>query len=176
MHRTARKHMSENIQYWYKERLEENLKVIDLGSYDVNGTLKDIVPEAWEYCGLDRVSGPNVDSVMGADYIIPFPPSTADLVISSSCFQYVRNPFRLMKSINETVKQKGMIFICAPRNETDGLIGLPPEKCPDNKEQFDCWRFLPDGMTALLEDSGFQSLKTYYHGNDCWGIGIKNGS
>jgi SAM-dependent methyltransferase len=102
------------------------------------------------------------------------PPKTADVIISGSCFQYVRNPFKLMKEMAVCLKPSGMAFICAARGERDGLISLPPELCPEGDTEFDCWRFLPRGMESLMEESGLQVIKTYYHGSNCWGIGKRD--
>ena len=63
-----------------------NKKVLDVGSYDVNGTLKPIFDEA-NYVGLDMESGPNVDVVSDA-HNIPFENEHFDVVISSSCFEH----------------------------------------------------------------------------------------
>ena len=138
------------------------LSVVDVGSYDVNGTLRSCVPKHWAYLGVDRVSGPNVDLVMPYEYYIPLQSDYADVVISTSCFQYVRNPFQLMTAIKDVLVPDGVAIICAPREEKEGLMGLPAELCPDGDPSFDCWRFLRGGMTALLEDSDFIVKEVFY--------------
>ena len=165
--------MRSNINQWYEDDLEKELTVVDLGSYDVNGTYKTIVPPAWKYIGLDRVEGPNVDKVMKLDYTFPVPPNSADIIISGSCFQYVRNPFRMMKEIRSCLKPGRLVIICAAHNESDGLISLPEELCPNQDTGWDCWRFLKDGMAAVIEESGLTVIRTYYQGSNCWGIGRK---
>jgi SAM-dependent methyltransferase len=171
MDKSSYREMKKNIDYWYKEPKE--LTVVDVGSYDVNGSYREIFTD-WEYIGIDIVEGPNVDKVMRFPYKIPLPPKTADVIISGSCFQYVRNPFKLMKEMAVCLKPSGMAFICAARGERDGLISLPPELCPEGDTEFDCWRFLPRGMESLMEESGLQVIKTYYHGSNCWGIGKRD--
>jgi len=146
---------------------------VDVGSYDINGTMRSVVPTCWEYIGVDRISGPNVDIVMPSDYFIPVSSSYADVVISVSCFQYVRNPFKLMMEIGAKLSPGGTVIVCVPREEKEGLIGLPPELCPDGDTSFDCWRVLKGGMTALLEDSGFSVKEVFYDLNCCWGVGKK---
>jgi hypothetical protein len=161
--------MANKLEEWCD--VDASLLVVDIGSYNINGTLKDIVPESWSYWGLDRVSGPNVDMVMCEDYFIPL--KNIDVVISSSCFQYVRNPFKLMQSIANALVTSGVVIVCAPREEKEGLIGLPANLCPDGNEGFDCWRFLKGGMTALLSDSGLEVMEIFYDRNCCWGVGKK---
>lgn len=160
--------MSKKIRRWCE--VEHSSIVVDVGSYDVNGTLRPAIPDRWTYIGVDRIAGPNVDAVMPDDYTIPY--EFADVIISSSCFQYVRNPFKLMQEINDTLPTGGIVIICAPRIEAEGLMGLPAELCPDGDPNFDCWRYLKGGMTALLEDSGFDVLDvTHQDGGTCWGVG-----
>jgi SAM-dependent methyltransferase len=159
--------MSQKIREWCE--VEHNSIVIDVGAYDVNGTLRPAIPDRWTYIGVDRVDGPNVDVVMPDDYTIPV--EFADVIISASCFQYVRNPFKLMQEINDKLPTGGVVIICAPRKETEGLMGLPAELSPNLDTGFDCWRYLKGGMEALLEDSGFDVLEVSYDRDCCWGIG-----
>ena len=46
----------------------EPLSVLDVGSFDVNGTYRDLIPDAWSYVGLDIRPGPNVDVVVADPY------------------------------------------------------------------------------------------------------------
>ena len=55
----------------------ENKKILDIGSYDVNGTLKPIF-EKGNYIGLDMEAGPNVDVVSDA-HNIPFKKEEFDI-------------------------------------------------------------------------------------------------
>jgi SAM-dependent methyltransferase len=176
MHKTISKHMKSLIHHYFHDgvdRFDSSLTVLDVGSYNVNGSLKDIMPEAWKYIGLDIVPGPGVDVVMTDFTKFPVPSESVDLVVSVSCFQYVENPFRLMGQLYDCVKPGGMIFICASHNEKTGLIGLPRHLCPRNDESFDCWRIKKYGMLALFEEAGFNPIKAYYKGSSCWGVGVK---
>lgn len=151
--------------------LNKKLTILDIGSYDVNGNYRASIPNNWFYVGVDVAKGNNVDVVI-SEYQVPF--KNIDLIISGSCLQYVKNPFKLIGSASKSLKKSGIMILSAPREQADGLIGLPRHLCPEKKKGFDCWRFLPDGMKALLEEANLRVLKTYYNGNDCWGIGIKN--
>jgi predicted SAM-dependent methyltransferase len=56
MHKEARE---------FVQAFRSNLAVCELGSYDVNGSLRDLFP-GWTYVGVDRRSGPGVDVVADA--------------------------------------------------------------------------------------------------------------
>ena len=176
MNKTAAKQMKSHLnRYFYDDvdRFDEALTVLDVGSYNVNGSLKYLMPEAWKYIGLDIVPGPGVDVVMTDFTKFPVPSESVDLVVSVSCFQYVENPFKLMRQLYDCVKPGGMIFICASHNERTGLISLPRNLCPRNDKEFDCWRIKKYGMIALFEEAGFDPIRVYYRGSNCWGVGIK---
>jgi len=152
------------------------ITVLDLGSYDVNGTFKPLMKETWKYIGVDIAQGPNVDMVMPEEYKIPMDDNSVDLLISGSCLEHVKNPFRLFKEATRILKSNCYAFIMVPHDM--GLHRFP----------IDCWRFFPDGMSALFEESNLKVVETYIveqKRNDradgsprnphkhCWGIGTK---
>ena len=173
MNRISKIEMDVTIRRYFENRMSDKLSVLDVGSYDVNGSLRDTMPPAWDYVGLDIVEGPNVDCVMNALGPLPVEDNSVDLVVSVSCFQYVKNPFKLAGWLHAALKPGGMIIICASHNESTGIMSLPVHLCPHQDKEFDCWRFKKYGMIAMLEESGFNVLKAYYKGSNCWGVGIK---
>ena len=75
-----------NAEKFYNKYCEDNIenkKILDVGSYDVNGTMKPIFQKG-KYVGLDMEKGPNVD-IVGVSHQIPFEKDEFDIVISSSC-------------------------------------------------------------------------------------------
>ena len=60
---------AEKFYHKYCEKNIENKKILDVGSYDVNGTMKPIF-EKGQYIGLDMEEGPNVD-IVGVSHDIP---------------------------------------------------------------------------------------------------------
>ena len=47
-------------QFWIRNNV--NVNVLDIGSYDVNGTYRKIFNDPiYQYTGMDMSSGPNVD-------------------------------------------------------------------------------------------------------------------
>ena len=157
----------------FPTRLEDPLTVVDVGSYDVNGTLKPFMPPKWKYIGLDIVPGPNVDRVIEDLYTFPVEDESIDLVVSSDCFLYVRNPFKLTESIYKCLKLGGVIIICANNFARKGIMGLPKDRSPYNDVDYDCWRIFKYGMLAILQDSGFKVIKVEYNRGCTWGVGIK---
>lgn len=148
-----------------------SMKVMDLGSYDVNGTFRPLMRDTWEYIGVDITAGPNVDVVMPAEYSIPLDDNSADLLISGSCLEHVKNPFRLMKEAVRILKPGCHAIV------------MVPYQIVIHRYPIDCWRFLPDGMEALFQESGLETIQSYIiekphpmptrRQQHCWGIGKK---
>jgi SAM-dependent methyltransferase len=134
--------------------------VLDVGSYDVNGTYKPLF-EHCSYVGLDIEAGPNVDVVSQDHYSYPFPDASFDVVISGQCLEHSYYPWKIIKEMGRMVKSNGMTCIIAPW------------QYEIHRHPVDCFRILPDGMTRMMEDAGFKVLSCITNKNDCCGIGTK---
>lgn len=141
--------------------------VVDVGSLDVNGTYRDLFGPEWKYVGVDIKPGKNVDLAMPSEYEIPFPDSSADLVISGQAIEHCRNPFKFVAEMRRVAKSGATIIIIAP------FIWVP------HRYPIDCWRFLPDGMKQLFVEAGLilqeskieQGKKEMEQ--DCYAVGVK---
>ncbi len=75
--------------------LPVSAQVLDVGSYDVNGTYRPLVESLhYRYTGLDLTPGPNVDIVAGDPDHYPIPDASYDVVISGSTMEHVARPWR----------------------------------------------------------------------------------
>lgn len=95
------------------------VRVIEIGSYDVNGSIRQLFPVAVEFVGIDLVTGPGVDVVCGGDEYDEAS-NSLDVAISCECFEH--NPFWLETFINmiRMVKPQGMVlFTCASRGRVE---------------------------------------------------------
>ena len=71
MHQSSMLRMEWFLQTFASEK-NKKLKVIDVGSSDVNGSYKKLFSESsFEYTGIDMESGPNVDLVVKTPYYWP---------------------------------------------------------------------------------------------------------
>jgi cephalosporin hydroxylase len=113
----------------------EGKKILDVGSYDVNGTLKPIF-EKGIYTGLDMEAGPNVDVVSDA-HNIPFDNEYFDIVTSSSCFEHDDMFWVTFLEMCRVVKPGGYLYVQAPSNGP--YHGWPGDN----------WRFYIDSWKAL---------------------------
>lgn len=89
----------------------ENANVIDVGSYDVNGTYRPLFASD-KYRGVDIRPGPNVDFLMESGAWNGL--KDIDVVVSGQTFEHVEDIPKLMKAINKILKPDGLLCIISP--------------------------------------------------------------
>ena len=128
----------QNAERFYRNYCEnniENKKILDIGSYDINGSLKPLF-EKGQYIGMDMSEGPNVNIVASA-HDIPFKDNYFDIVLSSSCFEHDDMFWISFLEMCRVLKPGGFMYINAPS------IG------PYHGYPGDNWRFYIDSWKAL---------------------------
>jgi SAM-dependent methyltransferase len=121
----------------------DGLRVLDVGSLDVNGTYRPLVEgRGWQYTGLDAREGPNVDIVAVNPFVYPFIDGHFDLVISGSTMEHVTAIWEWVDELARLVKPGGTLII------------ITHHAFPLHRYPVDCWRIMPDGMAYLFERAG----------------------
>src|ERR1700751_4712914 len=64
--------------------------ILEVGSSDINGSLRDFRTGNCRYVGIDLEIGKGVDVVVERCSQLPFPDATFDIVVSTSCFEHDR--------------------------------------------------------------------------------------
>lgn len=140
MHNSAMKRMEWFVKNYIPT--DRQVKVLDVGSYDVNGCYKQLfsnMPNV-SYVGADVSAGPNVDTVLEYPYCwIEFDPDSFDFIISGNAFEHIEYPWASMEQIHDKLKPGGITCI------------LTPFSHKEHKYPTDCYRYFPDGMIALAK-------------------------
>jgi ubiquinone/menaquinone biosynthesis C-methylase UbiE len=115
------------------------LRVLDIGSSDVNGSYKPLFAgDSYDYKGLDIEAGPNVDIVAENPYHWgALETGSFDIVISGQAFEHIEFFWLTMMEMARVLKKDGLLCIVAPK-------GFEEHRYP-----VDCYRFFTDGMVAL---------------------------
>jgi hypothetical protein len=111
--------------------------IVELGSMDINGALRNVSPEGATYIGLDVEVGPGVDLVIGAGAAIPLGTDSVDIVVSSSMFEHDNFFWNTFLEMVRITRPGGTIYINSPSNG------------PYHRYPVDNWRFYPDSGKAL---------------------------
>lgn len=118
-------------------------KVLDVGSYDVNGTLRPLAEKRkWAYVGVDIQPGPNVSVVMDSPHEIPFDDKSFDVVMTCSTLEHVEHPWLLVPEMARLLRGGGLLVIHTHAN------------WPFHPYPKDYWRFMPHGIELLFDLAG----------------------
>lgn len=181
MHPSSMRSCSEFLVKYLGDKTEDKLLIADVGSYDVNGTYRELIEANpnWKYIGIDIMAGPNVDVVVPEVIKFSYASFSAygdwyrqagsvnyDVVISGQCLEHVRKPWQWIKQVASILKSGGLVFITAPNTWVY------------HEYPIDCWRVWPDGMRALFDEADIECLEAYITGEpdkpyDTVGIGRK---
>lgn len=121
-------------------------RILDIGSCDVNGTLRQFATAGMDYVGVDIAVGPGVDIVVAPGSPLPLPDDSFDLVIASSMLEHDPAFWMTFLEMCRKARAGGYIYINAPSN---GVVHRFPE---------DHWRFYPDCGRALTKWAGSQGI------------------
>jgi SAM-dependent methyltransferase len=153
MHESAYKD-AENFARLFLSR-KESLSIADIGSRDVNGTLRPVFDVApWKYTGFDIEGGPNVDVILETEYVWGVSDDSYDVVVSTQVIEHVPEPWQWIREIARIVKPMGIVYICTP-NTMDY-----------HEYPVDCWRIWPDGMKALARYANLDVVTSYVNDID----------
>jgi hypothetical protein len=156
MHPSSMLEMSSFISNYLPR--DRELDILDVGSYNVNGTYKEfIVDPMWTYTGMDISEGPNVD-IVGWENVT----KEYDVIISGQCMEHVNRPWDWIKLIKKHLKKTGITCIIAPH--TWG----------EHKHPIDTYRYFPDGMRDLFNHAELTVIAIYRNATDTVGIGLAN--
>lgn len=122
-------------------------KVLDVGSLDVSGHVRDLFAEG-SYTGTDMRPGGNVDVVVnGHELLEKFKEAEFDTVVSFDTFEHDDKFWLTLEQMKKVLKPGGWI-----------LLGFPSRRCPEHDHPHDYWRFMPQSMDTMLE--GYEEVYT----------------
>ncbi|HEY7515630.1 MAG TPA: methyltransferase domain-containing protein [Vicinamibacteria bacterium] len=139
MHKSSFQKMEAFRRKYLAGREDEPLRILDVGSQDVNGTYKPIFDApAWTYRGLDMAPGRNVDIVLASPYRWrEVPGASYDVVISGQALEHIEYFWITALEMSRVLRPGGLLCLIAP---SGGF---------EHRYPVDCWRFYPDGFRAL---------------------------
>ena len=148
MHKSAMLRMK-----WFVENYipkDKVVSVLDVGSYDVNGSYRELLHGYnVQYTGLDVNHGKNVSYVPDDPYSWDgLADNSFDFCISGNAFEHIEYPWLTIKEIYKKLKYGGIACILAP-------FALGEHKYP-----LDCYRYYSDGFRALAKWGGFKVIES----------------
>lgn len=114
------------------------VSIVEIGSQNVNGSLRDHAPAFSSYCGVDFATGAGVDVVLQDPYKLPFPDNTFDVLVTSSCYEHSELFWISFLEGLRILKDDGIMYCNVPSN-----------RMAYHRYPVDCWRFSPDAAKGL---------------------------
>jgi SAM-dependent methyltransferase len=124
--------------------------VLEIGSYNVNGTPRDVfIPFApKQYVGIDQGPGPGVDRVINAsDMLRDLGPNSFDVVLSTEMLEHARDWRTTVSNMKAVTKPGGLLYV------TTRGPGFPFHGFPE-----DHWRFTVLDFRRIFADMGILNL------------------
>lgn len=128
-----------------------NKNVIEVGSMDVNGSVRPLF-ESYKpkrYLGVDISPGPGVDVVCNAEKLLDvFEPNSFDLVISTEMLEHVRDWQKVISNLKALAAPGGIIYI-STRSRGFAYHAYP----------YDFWRYELEDIKNMFSDCDIEKIE-----------------
>lgn len=147
----GKRKMHDSVMAWVGRKVQQYalndpaFKVLEVGSRDVNGTVRPLFSGVCSYAGLDMQAGPGVDVVanshlLSTDAIKSIEPPY-DVVVSTEMLEHDAAFWRSLQGMGKVLKPGGYLLLTARGN------GFPKHDYPH-----DMYRFTTESFRFLIED------------------------
>lgn len=121
--------MTPQIQNWVKNSRKQFIKnpgrVLEIGSKDITGNVREYFFDAKEFIGTDMERGFNVDLIIDAhDLLKKFKPESFDSVLCFEMLEHDREFWTTVEIMHKLVKKNGFLIISTP------TFGFPLHRHP----------------------------------------------
>lgn len=121
----------EELQKRFCERFSKAVKILEVGSQNINGTVRDFFASDIDYLGIDLGMTKCVDWVIPGE-LIELPDNWADIVISTECFEHCQDWDKVLINMIRILKPGGLCIITCASGErpTHGTIDSEEASSP----------------------------------------------
>lgn len=153
----------------------DNMTVLDVGSYDVGGSIKEYFVKN-DYTGVDLLEGPNVDIVLNGSELEKLN-KRYDIVVSCECFEHAENWKDIFLSMYNVLNENGfVIFTCASRGRTEhGTLRTTNNDSPGTNDTYYRNIFKSEFQKSFNLKNMFDKFELFYYikSSDLYFVGLK---
>lgn len=125
-------------------------KVLEVGSLDVNGSVRPLFGPKSDYIGVDVCRGPGVDLVLEQATHLPFEDGRFEVVVSTEMLEHCARPVPMIAEMARVLKAGGGRILLTTRSQ-----GFPYHHPPDH------WRFSCEQVRDLLQWTGLEVVEVF---------------
>ena len=100
----------EHLKIRFAEEISNAENIVEIGSSDLNGSVRKYFKKESLYFGVDLHPGKGVDSIIPGE-LLQLPTSWADITISTECFEHARNWKEILLNMIRITKHDGLVFL-----------------------------------------------------------------
>ena len=161
------------VKSQFPEYFDKPVKVLDVGSGDINGNNRFLFHPGSEYHGNDMFQAKNVTIVCKTS-TLPFPDESFDVIVSTECFEHDPEWDASLKKISKMLKPGGLFFFtCGGEGRGEhGTRRTSPENCyatiAGNVQFQDHYRNLTiEDVHSSMDLSQYKTVGGYYRAVVC---------
>jgi SAM-dependent methyltransferase len=121
-------------------------RVLEVGPDNHPSTYRQLVEVEVRWETVDIFEHPALTFTADSSYGFPIDDDAFDVVISGQVLEHVPKPWLWMRELARVTKPGGLVATIVP-------VSWPYHTAP-----VDCWRVYPDGMRALYDDAGLDTV------------------
>jgi SAM-dependent methyltransferase len=145
-------------------------RVLEIGSFDVNGSIRALFESASEYCGVDLVPGPGVDRVSFGHELADADGSW-DMTLSAECFEHDPHWRATLANMVRLTRAGGLVLVsCASRGRVEhGTRRTAAADSPGTQfAGLDYYANVTEEQLRQLPlDSWFDDFRLWYNPTSC---------
>lgn len=141
----------------------DEVEVLDIGGRNINGSVRDLFPNATRYVAVDIRDGEGVDIVANAATWTP--DREYDVVVSTETFEHTHEWPAILSTAYKACRAGGKLILTmagpgrAVHSAIDGGPSLHPGEYYGNVE--------PDDLERLLRADGWSEIAVDYRASSC---------
>lgn len=157
---------AEAAQYVNRFAHAEPITVVEIGSLNINGTVRSLFPAA-SWHGIDVVDGPDVDEVADGATFVPGQP--VDLVVCCEVLEHTEAWRDIVTNTANMLKPGGRVILTAAGPDRLPHSAVDGGRLRDGEYYAN---ISADELTEALESAGFVDVAVEIVGRDVRGTGV----